>query len=156
MGTALAGQRDARRDRWQIAVIAAVAALLFTTVTLAGPCRTQPQSSSILKAVTTKVATTKAATTKAATAKAAVVKPVAAIAQAVAQAASAPRKPARVRATMAQALLRLPTTPMAFAVLCLLTCIAAIPVYKRAAAATDSSRLLPRADYRALLQVFLI
>ncbi len=126
--------------------MAAAIVLLFTTVTLAGPCHPQTQAAPVIKAVTARPVA----------ARPTVIKSVAAIAHAVAQAASAPRKVPRVRAAMAQALLRLPTTPLAFLVLFLVTCIAVVPVSKRACAVADRSRLPSHGHYRALLQVFLI
>jgi len=129
-------------------VIAATVVLLFTTVTLAGPCRplTQTQTAPTLKPTAS----------KAAVAKPVVMRTVAAIAHVVAQVASAPHKVPRVRAAMAQALLRLPTQPLTSLVFILLLCIASVPLFRRARAVADGSPRLSHGQYRALLQVFLI
>lgn len=127
-------------------VIAATVVLLFTTVTLAGPCRPPTQAAPTLKPTVS----------KAAVARPVVIRTVAAIAHVVAQAASAPRKIPRVRAAMAQALLRLPTQPLMSLVLFLLLCIASVPLFRRAPAVADGSPRRSHGQYRALLQVFLI
>jgi hypothetical protein len=147
----ISGQRGQRRVL-RTGIIVAAIVLLFTTVTLAGPCHTQTPAPIVAKPAVSKQAVAKAV------AKAVVTKPVAAAAHAVVQAAatSAPRKISRVRAAVAQALLRLPTTPLASLLFLVLTCIASVPVYRRARAIADGSRPLPHGQYRALLQVFLI
>jgi hypothetical protein len=140
MQTTLARQRD-HRDRRRIIVIIAAAALLFTTVTLAGSCRMPPRAISIIGPVPTHPQA---------------IKPVASAHIVVQAAVSASRKVSRVRAAVAQALLRLPTTPLSFLALFILLCVARVALFARSSRCRAGSPTLPHGQRRAQLQVFLI
>lgn len=140
----MSGQRD-RQYILRVAVAAVAITFLFTTVAMSGPCRARAEAVSIIERAVPKLAI-----------KQAIVKPVEMMQAVVQSAPSGPKRTPLVRAAVAQALLRLPTTPLTYLMLFVLAYIARVLMCGQAPHGEDGGQRLSHGQHRALLQVFLI